>query len=296
MGKSFETDIDFDEAELLDVAHQTDDIDFGDDELSESNREELSMDNQFNREDQFNRNDKSTEKSDVSTSDEEESEEETVSGNEKTEKNHKKSGDKQVSKILYIVADRVLPGELEYFRENGVSVSQIFNSIEDASTALIMQVMPTRLVVIDTGNGRFTNMAARRQLIDMLGIGADAETDVSVFYTDTVIKAEVDNAEHVERDMIDWLKYRSTADVVANILIGSKKHNEVYVYDSEKADIEPDKKDPLNFKGLTGRFEYGMDLGSAAIDSRTIIEHLDDEETAVEGFRCNIKQMRRHSD
>lgn len=276
MSKSFETDIDFDEAELLEVEHQADDIDFGDDE--------------------FSRDDESTEEPDMSTSDEEDSEEETVSENEKTEKSHKKSGDKQVSKILYIVADRVLPGELEYFRENGVSVSQIFNSIEDASTALIMQVMPTRLVVIDTGNGRFTNMAARRQLIDMLGIGADAETDVSVFYTDTVIKAEVDNAEHVERDMIDWLKYRSTADVVANILIGSKKHNEVYVYDSEKADIEPDKKDPLNFKGLTGRFEYGMDLGSAAIDSRTIIEHLDDEETAVEGFRCNIKPMRRHED
>lgn len=294
MSKSFETDIDFDEAELLDVEHQTDDIDFGDDELSEGDREEFNRDDQFNGDDEST--EESTEESDVLTSDEEESEEETVSGNEKTEKSNKKSGDKQVSKILYIVADRVLPGELEYFRENGVSVSQIFNSIEDASTALIMQVMPTRLVVIDTGNGRFTNMAARRQLIDMLGIGADAETDVSVFYTDTVIKAEVDNAEHVERDMIDWLKYRSTADVVANILIGSKKHNEVYVYDSEKADIEPDKKDPLNFKGLTGRFEYGMDLGSAAIDSRTIIEHLDDEETAVEGFICNIKPMRRHED
>ena len=76
-------------------------------------------------------------------------------------------------------------------RESGLNVSRIFKNIADARDELIMQTEPYRLVVVETGLGRFTSTSQRKEIIDLLGICTDEDSRASVFYTDSVLKIDV---------------------------------------------------------------------------------------------------------
>ena len=105
--------------------------------------------------------------------------------------------------VLYIITDRHLPNMLQYYRERGVNVSNIFDNIEDARSALILNIEKSRLVILDTGMGQFSNMGTRRQIIDLIGI-SDEENRISVYYTDSVIKSEVEYSDEVMGREISW--------------------------------------------------------------------------------------------
>lgn len=191
--------------------------------------------------------------------------------------------------VLYIIADKCNPGMLEYFRSYGANVSKIFTNIEEARDTLLIQVVQSRLVVLDTGTGRFTNMGTRKALIDLLGI-CDEDTRISVFYTDSVIKEEVSNAEEVEDKLITWHTYRSTADVLANILQNSKKEN--YIFDNEAASVDNTvDENCLNIKGLPVACEESMDLGLPSIrpdEIRINMVENDSTDGEIEGYKIKI--------
>lgn len=149
--------------------------------------------------------------------------------------------------ILYIVIDKAIPGLVNYFRECGVKVSNIFNDIVDAKNTVLMQSEPIRIVVVDTGLGKFTTTSMRAELIDMLGI-ADENSKTTVFYTDSALKVDTIRTLGKSSKKIDWIQYKSTSIVAGSIL----NYNENYVYDMEDDldEIEKDRE-ALNFKGLT---------------------------------------------
>ena len=131
-----------------------------------------------------------------------------------------------------------------------------------------MQVEPFRVIVIDSGTGRFTNMGARKELIDLLGI-CDTDTRITVFYTDSAIKTDVELSDEVEDKKINWYKYRSTPDIVAHILQNSEKEN--YILDANSNDNIVVDESILNIKGLSVKEGKKIDLGKPSITPGDII-------------------------
>ena len=174
--------------------------------------------------------------------------------------------------ILYIIIDRLNPSLLQYYRECGINVSKIFTNINDAKDTLLMQIEPVKVLIIDTGTGRFSAMGSRKELLDLMGI-CDEDTRISVYYTDTVIN-------------IRWHKFKSNADVVAHLLKNKGKEN--YTYDKEDKDkITEVPQDLLNFVGFKFKEGKQLNLGEPSITSRDIIIHRGEncnEDNLIEGF------------
>ena len=210
----------------------------------------------------------------------------------KTAKESENAEEKPVEQVedvvLYIITDRHLPNMLQYYRERGVNVSNIFDSIEDARSALILNIEKSRLVILDTGMGQFSNMGTRRQIIDLIGI-SDEENRISVYYTDSVIKSEVEYSDEVMGREISWHKYRSTADVIAHIL---KHKNEHYVLDfnadKDGSDSKPVYMDRPGFKVDVEKVPV---IGTMAFTSKDVMRHLDEESAEVNQLEAYAVHM-----
>ena len=151
------------------------------------------------------------------------------------------------SMLLYILTDRLTSNLLNYFRSSGVMVSHIYTNIQSIRDDLLMQTDPCRIVIIDSGLGKFTSVQARKDIIDMLGL-SDEDNKIAVFYTDSIIKSETRDSIEVDYKSINWYKYISTADTVARLLM--LKENYRITKNAQKT-IEYDRDEILNKKALT---------------------------------------------
>lgn len=195
--------------------------------------------------------------------------------------------------ILYIIIDKPINGMLGFFRNYGVNVSRIFSRIdnlldedneiveEGAKDTILMQVDPSRIVFIDTGTGRFTNMGSRKALVDLIGV-SDQDTKISIFYTDSVIESEISSNLSIDLKKIDWHKYVSTTDVLYNILRKAAKEN--YVMDMEDADDFDQSKISLDIKGFNVHVPEQMELGVPSITASDIEVHRNDEKHEIAGY------------
>lgn len=151
------------------------------------------------------------------------------------------------SYVLYIVIDKPIVGLVNYLRESGVKVSNIFHDIKEAKNSVLMQSEPTRIVVVDTGMGKFTTTAMRAELIDMLGI-SDDQNKTTVFYTDSVLKVDTMRSLGKSGKHIDWVQYSTTSVMAATLL----NYGENYIYDMEDSeDTFDDASKLLSFKGVS---------------------------------------------
>ena len=175
--------------------------------------------------------------------------------------------------ILYIIADRTFNGMLSYFRYYGVKVTKIFDSIQDATNTLLMQVEPCKVVIIDSGTGKFTSVSSRQALIELLSI-SDESNRTAVFYTDSVIKAEAKQNLISESRDITWHKYKTTADVAAILLQNLKK--ETYVYDIKDEEKIDRSEELLDFRGAQFNHIESMDIGIQNLRLFEIIENESD--------------------
>jgi len=120
------------------------------------------------------------------------------------------------SYVLYVVIDRYRHGLLNYFRESGLNVSNIYTNIANARGAILVQQKKSRIVIIDTGAGKFSAVPVRKDLIDLIGISDDSNK-ISIFYTDSVIKTDALKGLG-KRKGINWINYNGIASVVATLL------------------------------------------------------------------------------
>lgn len=187
--------------------------------------------------------------------------------------------------ILYIVIDKPVFGLINYFRESGLSVSNIFSDITEAKNAVLMQSEPTRIVVVDTGLGKFTTTTMRAELIDMLGI-SDEQNKVTVFYTDSVLKVDTNRALGRSGRSIDWIQYKSTSVVVATIL----EYKEQYKYDLEdESDSYSPENELLNFKGLPLKAPETAKMDISGFSSDAIITHLvNSEDNLIPAYEVKL--------
>lgn len=197
--------------------------------------------------------------------------------------------DKPRDLILYIIIDKANPAMLQYYRECGVNVSKIFTNINDAKDTLLMQVDPVKILIIDTGTGRFSAMGSRKELLDLMGI-CDEDARISVFLTDTVIKSEVEYNESFETKKIHWYKFKSNTDVIAKLLQAKDKEN--YVYDdNDKDNIDDIPENVLDFKGFKAKVDDGINIGNPTIDIFDIKVHMaenSDNSDEIPGYEIKI--------
>lgn len=179
--------------------------------------------------------------------------------------------------ILYIIMDKSNPSTLQYYRECGINVSKIFTNINDAKDTLLMQINPVKILIVDTGTGRFSAMGSRKELLDLMGI-CDEDARISVYYTDTVIKSEVEYNESFEERNIHWHRFKSNTDVVAHLLRNIGKEN--YIYDNEDKDkVSETPEDILDFTGFKFDEPKQINIGEPSITLNDIKVHMVDNES-----------------
>ena len=189
--------------------------------------------------------------------------------------------------MLYLVIDKPVEGLLDYFRMSGVNVSNIYSDIGEAKNEVIMQSDPLRIVIVDTGLGKFTTTTMRAELIDMMGI-SDDQNRTTVFYTDSALKVDTLHTLGKSGKDIDWFKYQSTALVVATLL----SYNEEYILNSDSDNLADQKKtqanEVLNFKGLTSGLPDVPRMEITGFTSDAIMTHVvNNVDGTIPGFEVN---------
>lgn len=148
---------------------------------------------------------------------------------------------------LYVLSDRAINFELEYYRQCGLNVVKVFHDIKDMLTLMMFELRDMRIAIIDSGKGEFTSSAGRDELIDVLG-SAGENVKFTVFFTDSAVKEEAKRKLGDIYKRISWTKFNTTQVAIATLL---SSYNENYVLDDSEKQIEADEKEnyDLKFKG-----------------------------------------------
>lgn len=173
--------------------------------------------------------------------------------------------------VLYILTDRNPENLLTYLRKLGIQVSKVFSNIKEAGDQLMFEMNPCRLVVIDTGLGKFTGVASRKEVIDVLSM-VDEDHSMTVFYTDKFLKNEVKDSVEVDYKQITWFKYKSTPEVVARLLLSKEKFILSDDIDEEVKSVD----DILSTSGLPQSVkEPKHSIGGPAITIDQVLKNLE---------------------
>lgn len=182
---------------------------------------------------------------------------------------------------LYIVTDRPKHGLINYFMECGINVSNVFTSIVDARNEILMQLSDhTRIVILDTGTGKFTSTKMRQELIDLIGI-CDVTNKVTVFYTDSVLKVDTLKVLKDSAVGIDWFEYKNTLSVILQLL----SYNENYVADADidNNDREMGLDELYDIRGSSINCECHYD-NLEVFTPDEIIQAFSDESNLIPGY------------
>ncbi len=151
---------------------------------------------------------------------------------------------------LFVLTDKLTPHMMEFARDSGLAVSNIFTSVDDLKSLLMTTFGVTRIVVVDSGTGRFVAPATRKDLIDAIGM-ADDDVKFTVFYTSNLLKEDAKNTLTDNSANVEWVPYKCTSVCVAVMLMHK---DEEYVYDSVAyADAEKFEDDIMKHVGKDSR-------------------------------------------
>lgn len=188
--------------------------------------------------------------------------------------------------VVYLVIDRQVTGLINYFRECGINISNIYNSIEGIRNKLIRQYgLACRIIIADTGLGKFTTTKIRQEIIDLLG-ACDENNKFTVFYTDSVLKMDAIGVIGKNKSGIDWFKYTSTIDMVVNIL----KYRESYKLGrlQDIDDTMASKTDLMNVMGVQTNIELEEPLEIKGLSYEHLIKNMLESDTE-QLVKYNIK-------
>ena len=131
------------------------------------------------------------------------------------------------SASLYILIDKDTNKFKKYIEDCGINATYVYDSIDAARDELFLEYDGYRLAIIDTGTGKFSGVAQRKDLIDLLGI-MDDECKASLFYTDDALRQEVKHSTSKMNKDITIQKYRGTTDVVIELMKLGEKYSGGY--------------------------------------------------------------------
>jgi hypothetical protein len=147
---------------------------------------------------------------------------------------------------LYILCDKVTNKFKEYLEASGIKVKNIYNNTYDVRNELLLEYSDYRLAIVDTGTGKFSGVAQRKELIDTIGI-MDENGRVSLFYTDEALKQEIKHALPKVFKVMHTRKYEGTADLIFELARlneeytgGYKVHKEDNTESTKRVPMEKD--------------------------------------------------------
>lgn len=157
----------------------------------------------------------------------------------KDKKLKKQEAEQEVEEVIppteaevLVLTDRYHSNLLRYFRGCGFNVRKVYTDLKQLRNSVMFAYGPVRVVIIDTGLGKFTNLSARAEIKDILGMVEDT-CRISFFYTDTISLNEAKDSSEFNWKDIDWHKYVSTASTVATMLKTAQKKNEKYIIEED---------------------------------------------------------------
>lgn len=163
-------------------------------------------------------------------------------------------GNKEVERALYIVTDRKTDKLMKYIDSVGLNVTKVYESITDARNELLLEFDPYRVVVVDTGTGKFTNVSSRKELMDMVGI-MDEEARVSIIYTESALKSEAKSILGRRYKEIHWERYKGTPNVVTDIV----KLKEIYKQCKRQEEISVNSEKEMSYIGMKQKIRQGTE-------------------------------------
>ncbi|MEM4385688.1 MAG: hypothetical protein QXD03_03980 [Candidatus Anstonellales archaeon] len=131
---------------------------------------------------------------------------------------------------LYMLIDKKKHGLINYVRECGINISNMYININNLKGRLITDESRCRVVVVDSGSGLFTSPKARKEVIDTIGI-CDENIRITMFYTDNLLRYDASKELGYKYNYIDWYKYKNFTDVLVKVL----DYKEEYVLDSKSS-------------------------------------------------------------
>ena len=181
-------------------------------------------------------------------------------------------------RALYILTDNKTDGMLPYMRNCGLNISAIIDNVDALKNLMLMQFNDMRIVIVDTGTGKFITPTIRKSIVDIIGM-SDETTKFTVFYTDSLLKSDSSAELGKVAKTIDWIKYKSTAVCVATML----SYKETYIRSSETSqNVMTDPKEILEYKGVPVNADLEA-MSPLTINPMSI--HKQVVETSDEGIR-----------
>lgn len=138
---------------------------------------------------------------------------------------------------LYLLIDNEKEKFNKYMREVGMPVKERFTEIEEADDVMLLADNKYRMVIVDTGTGKFTGVKARKKIADLVGM-VDDDIRISVFYSDEALKHEIQNAIGKKKfKQIQCERYNGTVDMVKKV---GMIENEKYEKNDSSAETSED--------------------------------------------------------
>ena len=159
-------------------------------------------------------------------------------------KKKKKEQVEMKSTALFILSEKEIPGISEFAANEGIFIQEEFTSIEAAKIALLLEASISKIVIIETGLGKFVSMGNRKELIDLLGMCNGVDKSAIVFYTNSVLKSGALSELGRKNKGIQWEKYNTTTQVLDKL----KDTNEKFVTHTEQTHRKTEKLG-LEYKG-----------------------------------------------
>lgn len=204
-----------------------------------------------------------------------EAEEEPVKKKVKKSKKGKK-GDEPAEeeplpdKTLVLLMDRQIPNFLAYCRQVGLNVHSIFYTVEDCESFCMFKE-GIRLVIFETGIGKFNSVALREKISSLIG-SADETREISVFYTDSVLRMDVKSANREAFKRVTWHKYKTSLISISELV--QYKENFVFNGTEQEAGHVPNRNELLHYRGKKVNVEDVRRHPPKAITPKVLMQNM----------------------
>ena len=189
--------------------------------------------------------------------------------------------------VLYLLSEKKIPNIIEFAYNMGLPLKTCFYDIFEARMAMITESRPMRLIVMEQGLGKFTNVLNRRELAEIVSL-CDKYKKAYIFCCDKSLKKDISEEYKVEfrsKDVI-WDNYEG----VYSALLKVKKLGERYVVFKDRVDENVGEVErALRFTGE--RVENRVDTERFS-GVPFFFEQEDITTGSIEGFRVEIREFR----
>lgn len=191
-------------------------------------------------------------------------------------------------KALVILIDNPKAGMVTYFNSLGIKIRALYKDLNELKMDLMFSEIPTRVIIADSGIGKFKIDKDISSLSDLIEIIKNNKDSLSVITANknlskviSKIVKRIEKNDKAEDDSLDieYIRY----DNISSILSVLEKYRERYIHEGATDIIY---EEPLKFKGILSDFDMCSDL---SFNDFEVIKGLADETLGNSIQAYNVK-------